>query len=370
MYSRIPCLSVKAVLVLGLCVFASACNRSTGPSSSSSTLDIVFTSSDVMSATRGSHRACSVTYESTTVNGRCYTPLSVKGIFNMATLGSTGGGGAGARLLGGGTLSGLEAVFHTGAFDLATSPSIDGDDNIQDSSGGPFNYISLDIQAIEYSFLGEAGDRVYHVRIPFAQTVPSESSVYSSCGLGGGLTEADTYGSLYGTFSANAGDILVCIKSTDTETCENTDFQWVNGSSLTSTRPGSPKAVSGTYLLTADACTMSGDMADITWGHSTLEMSLSSAVSVSAEITAGVKTYTVGASTGTGLTATIDVDLTDALFVPDSAINSALNTQTESQILGQIDEVLLKPMFVNKHKSTPASNDDGMMDASVTLTVN
>lgn len=340
------------------------------PGGGDSKINLLLTSSDLStSSLTRSGSNCSVTYESTTVTGKCYTPLKVSGFFNKATLGSTSGGDP-VRLLGGGSTSGLEAVFKKAAFDLSTSPTLEGDDNIEDG-GGTYNMMSLSIQGLEIAFEAEATNKVYRVRIPFTTNPPSANSTFSTCGLDGGTTEADTLGTLWSGITATAGDVLVCIKSAISETCEDTDFQWVDGSgNLQSTRPGSPKQVTGTHLLTADSCTAGSEHPDITWGNATFDVSLSSSVSVSASRgDSGTKTYTVGSQSGRTLTATIDVDTANILFVPTAALAADLSSQTQAAILGNIENILLKSIYTNAHKSTAASSSDGMLSATVTLAV-
>lgn len=311
---------------------------------------------------------CSVTYESTTTNGKCYSPVEVSGIFNAGSLSSTGGG-APVRILGGGNDHGLTAVFKKAAFNLKSQPTIDGEDNIQDG-GGTYNLVTLSVQAIETTFVADTGNQYYHVRIPFTTTPPSANSTFSSCGLGGGLTEADSLGTLFGSVTAYPGDILVCIKATSTATCTDSEYQWVDGSgNLQSTRPGSPKRLAGSQLMVADSCTSSGAHPEITWGKASVDISLGSSVSVSAAISEGVKSYTTGGSTGTALTMTLDISTSNSIFVPTTAIAGDLNSVNQATVLGSIDQILLKPIYVGNNKSSSASTGDGMLSATASLSV-
>jgi hypothetical protein len=300
-------------------------------------------------------------------SGKCYTPTQVKGIFNMATMGSTMGG-APVRLLGGGTATGLAAVFQKAEFNLKTSPALAGEDNIE-SGSGTYNLVTLSVQSIEFTIVGTASNKYYHVRVPFTTTPPSANSTFSTCGLGGGLDEADTLGTLYTGITAYPGDILVCIKTSSSESCEHADFQWVDASgNLSSTRPGSPKQLTGSYLYTADSCTAGSSHPEITWGYAGLDIMLSSSVTATAEFTGGTKTYTVGGNSGTALTVTLDIATDNSIFVPSSAISGDLSAATESDILQNITSIQLKPVYI-KNRKTNAAPGTGDMTATATLTV-
>ncbi len=360
---------MKNLARLLLFTLLAGCNSSSTSDSSSGNLSIVFTSSTL--AARPLLRAgasCSVDTDAGGHEmGLCYTPLQIGGYFNEASLSKTGGG-APIRILGGGTDSGLAAVFKKSAFDLKTSPTIaSGDDNIQDG-GGTYDILTIRAQALEVAFVADTGNQVYHVRIPFAATPPSSSTVFSSCGLGGGLTDADTLGTLFGSVVAEAGDILVCIKAISTETCADTDYQWVSGTTLSSTRPATPKQLVGTYLKNSDACTDGATHPEVTWGSANLDILLGTAVTVSAEITAGVKTYTSGGTMGSKLTVTLDIGSAESLFVPTSALGSDLGAVTQAQVLAAIDSILFKPVYIKNRKTSSAAGT-GDLTATATLTV-
>lgn len=300
-------------------------------------------------------------------SGKCYTPLYVKGVFNMASISSTQGG-PGARILGGGTEVGLESVFKKAEFDLKNSPELSGEDNLQDSTNSSFNLVSLSVQAIEYAFRATSSNKFYYVRIPFVTTPPSASSAFSSCGLDGGLTEADSLGTLYTGLTAYPGDILVCVKTSSSESCSDSDYQWIDNQSLTSTRPASPKKLSGTYLMSEDSCTQGADHPELTWGSTTLDILLSSPVSVSASIDQGVKTYSSNGTSGNKLEFSLDIDTASALFVPSSAISSDLATATESEVLNHIGSIQIKPIYIKNRKNNP-SPGTGDMTASAAITI-
>lgn len=353
-------------LFLALSVLSSC--DSTSDSSATGNLDLVLKSSDLARGSRAG-TSCSVSYESSTVLGKCYTPLSVKGVFSTASLGSTSGG-AGVRVLGGGTETGLESIFKQAAFDLETSPTISGDDNIQDGSGGPFNLVSLSVQALEVAFVAESGAKVYRVRVPFVSTPPSSNASFFAC-LDTPADVVDPLGTIWSGITASPGDILVCIKNTETETCAASDYKWVDGSGvLQTTRPGSPKRLSGTYLATAESCTTAGDHPDITWGNASLDIGLSQAVAISAAFgEGGAKTYTTDSGSGSKLTINLDIDTTESLFVPDAAFTSDLSATLQAAILSNIEKILLKSIYINNNKTTAATASGARLNAVATLTV-
>lgn len=364
--------------VLWGCSGSKGGDSSQGGGSAASNVDLVLLSSSLSSSLNASADRyaamagtnCSVTTDvGGTETGKCYSALQIKGYFNSLTLGATSGG-AGVRLLGGGSLTGLEAVFSRAAFDLKTSPAIEGEDNIQDGTSSSYNLMTIKIQALEYSFVGTSANKYYHVRIPFVTTPPSASSVYANCGLGGGLAEADTLGTLYPNLTAYPGDILVCIKNTSSETCADADYQWVESSGATaSVRPSSPLRLTGNYLYVEDeTCDMSGATPSVNWGAVGLDILLQSPVSVSASINGGVKTYTSGGTSGNKLTVNIDIDSDGAIFVPSSAIGPDLSSATESQILQNLASIQVSAIYVKNRKNNGAPGT-GDLSASVSLSV-
>lgn len=356
------------LLILPLFV---ACSN--GDSASDGNLSIVFASSTL--STRAEDRVgtpCNVTSDIGGLNeaGRCYTPLQVSGYFNMASLSKTGGG-APVRILGGGSDSGIASVFKKAAFDLKTSPTIaSSEDNIQDG-GGTYDVLSLTVQALEVVFVAETPARYYHVRIPFTGTPPSSVTAFGSCGLTtSALAEADTLGSLFGSLEAQAGDILVCIKPASTDVCADTDFNWVNSSdNLQPTRPASPKQLTGSFLKTDDACTGGATRPEVTWGFASLDVMLSSPITVSAAISEGVKTYTSGGVSGTKALVSLDIATAESLFVPGTTSASDLASTSQSTILSGIDTILFKPVYIKNNKnSSTAGTGDLTATATVTIT--
>jgi hypothetical protein len=347
-------------------------------SSGSSNLSIVLRSSQLASSLiRGSAErlraaaatACTATVDAATVNGTCYTPLAVAGAFNEARLSSSAMGANPVRLLGGGSQSGVASVFKHADFDLKASPTIQGEDNIEGAAVTTFSYLNLRAQYVEVSFVATPANKAYHVRTFFVNNVPSTDSVLSagSCRVSTALTEADAAGTLFSGMTAQAGDIMVCVKATSSETCSDSDYQWVTtGGALSSTRPSPPKQQSGANLVTATTCPSDG----ANWGYGSVNLGFPSDVTISASFSEGKKVYTAGGKSGEKLTFSLDVSLGDSLFVPSSTGIADLATANETAVLANIDQILLKPMYVSKHRTGGSAGDAAnMLSATPTLTV-
>jgi hypothetical protein len=367
--------------------FLPSCGSTPSSSSNSGNVKITFTTSTLSSALLakkgsflhtqavGSGTNCSVTVESTTTTGKCYTPLKVKGFFDRASLASTSGGTP-VRVLGGGSkYSGFQDIFRHEAFDLSSTVTIDGDDNIQDGTSSSYNLMTMRVQSLEYQIEAVVGGttKFYTVRNFFSDSKPSTSTLLTDCSLSSGeLTEADTYGDLYSGITAKRGDLMVCIKTTSSATCAASDFVWVDSSGTTySTRPASPLQLTGTYFGNTPSCSQSSGSPAITWGSSELTSALASGVSVTASISGGTKTYTVNGSSGTQLNVAIDIVATDSLFIPSSAtdVTNLSSVASESIFLQNLNKILLKPVFKNNNRTSAADTGDSTLSSSVTLTI-
>lgn len=312
--------------------------------------------------------ACQVTAGTSQTNGSCYTPSAVRGAFNTARLRSTEMGGAPVRILGGGTASGPADIFKHASFDLKQSPSIKGEDNIENATSTSFNFMTLQAQYLEFGFVGTPDNKEFRVRTFFVNNVPSTESALSasSCRVSSALSEADAIGTLFPGSAAQAGDILVCVKPSSASTCTDVDFQWVTSEgTLTTARPTSPKRQSGSSIINATACPSDG----ANWGYGSLDLGFSSPVTASARFDEGKKIYTVGSSSGSKLTFTVDINLDGALFVPQSTGISDLAAATENAVLANIDQILLKSMFIAKASGRAADNVASMLTATPSLTV-
>lgn len=384
MYKNFLC-----VLCLGgMALITLSCSQSS--SNSSGNLKISFTSSSLASASSlrlkdmdahlavsvSSGTSCQMTVESTTTTGKCYTPLKVGGFFDQASLANTSGGMP-VRLLGGGEkYYGFQDIMRHEAFDLASSLQLDGDDNIQDGTAASYNKLTMRVQSLFYQFEASVGGstKYYTVRVFLADSKPSESTTLTGCsGLSAGaLAEADTYGDLYAGISAKKGDVMVCIQSTAAATCSASDFKWVDSSGITyATRPTPPLLLSGAHLTNTPSCTYSADRPDITWGSSDIAVSLAQVVTVSATQSGGVKTYKVGSSSGTALTAAIDITATHSIFIPDSAsaVTNLSTVSDEATLLQNLNKIFFKPIFKNNSRTSISDSGDAPLSGTVTLTV-
>lgn len=347
-------------------------------SSGSSNIDLIFSSSQLglasLSPVLGGQflasEACQLSLGSQTVQGVCTTPLGMSGSFNAARLYNPVGGSVPVRLLGGGNESGLEAVFKYAAFDLSTTPTIDGDDNIQDgSASATYTSMYLTAQYLEYAFTATPDSKVYRVRTFFASSKPSDEEAFqaSGCRVSSSLGEADSIGTLFADLEAQAGDILVCVKNSADATCADTDFQWVaSDGTLSSTRPATPKQQSSGALFTESSCS-----SDTDWGYAKINIAFPEAISISAAFgDGGVKTYTVDGSSGTKLNFKIDIDLENALFVPSSSGISDFALANEPAILNNISDILPKSFYIAKHQTVFSEGDTStMLQGTPELTV-
>lgn len=376
--------SYSYLAVIGLAVFSAACGKDDsggGSGSGSGNVNIAVKSSAFSALARSKAKYSALSTNCSVQNGaatgKCYTPTRVAGNFNMASLGSTYGG-VPVRLLGGGEkYHGLDDVFRTAPFDLSESVFIDGDDNIQDGGGGPYNMVTLHAQALETQFL--AAGKYFTVRLFFVGQPPSSESVFSSCGLDSGTLEGmDEKGVLYSGMPSGiqAGDILVCIKDTQGAICADSDFQWVNDSSgyaLSSTRPSTPVRLTGSYFQSlSNQCSQGSEHPDLTWGGTDLYASLATPISVSASFSEGTKIYTSGSASGSTLDVTVDLNVENSIFVPSSAIASFESTDYATDgptVRGNLDQILLKQVYEYNARSSSSQVIESMLSATVSLAI-
>ena len=340
-----------------LLVLVAGCDRQ-GPNESS--LGLVVKASPARA--RG---ACTVSVNGGTENGNCFTPTSVSAHFSSASLSDT------VKIVGGGDkYHGLESVFRTERMDLNAAPRIEGDDNLQNAAGSSFNELSFAVRAMETVFTGTAGGRVFRVRHFFVDQPPSSSSTFSarSCGFNSeNFKLMDRLGRLYEGSAAEPrrGDIMVCVKDAG-ESCAETDYRWVEGGSLVGARSANTKRLAGALLTSSEVCPVGG--ADTAWSALTLAFGLTTPVSLSARVEGGKKIYTTAdGKSGTRLTVTVEIPLTDSLFLHHTASMSDLATATEPQILANLDKLMLKPVYVMNTRTGP--EPAAAMSAAVTTVV-
>ncbi len=308
--------------------------------------------------------------------GSCYTPISMSGVFNTASITNFAGGNT-ARLMGGGDkYHGLDDIFRQAKFDLSQKLFMDGDDNLQDQGTVTYSGISVDTKALELVFTSMS--KYFHVRYSFVDQPPSSSSIFSTCGLDSGTSEqADLKGTIW-TAPSNikAGDILVCLKDTSTETCTDSEYQWISSDTgaLTSTRPTSPVRFSGSYAFEASKCISTGERPDITWGGVSLYAQLDTSVEIGATIDQGKKLYSSGSSTGHTMDLTLTIDTTDSLFVPSqliSAFNSSDYNTDGPTILKNLDKITLRQIYEynNRISSSVMISGNSMLNSQLSITL-
>ena len=355
-----------------------------GPSdSSTSNLTIKVVPATVLRSTRASTLTAATTCtpsdtsNNNSVTGYCFTPINVRGSFTGATL-SRAQGGIPSRILGGGSETGFESVFKRGLFDLATTPSIaSSEDNLEDAtSTTTYDMLQVNAQVIETVFsAGTSPVKYYHVRTYFVAQPPSTDSAFGSCTFSDGEKSImDEGGTIYtGSNSGiQAKDILVC-ETTDSATeCAESDYKWVDGSSLSATRPASPKQITtNSIYYTASSCTAGSDHPDMSWGYGQVSFDLDASYSISAAISGGTKTYTYDGTSGTKIEFEVAMDTTESLFFPAS---SGLATDpanwSESDVLSHINEIQLKPIgWASGQGSSATGSSGGLLGAGLTITV-
>jgi hypothetical protein len=306
-------------------------------------------------------------------DGKCYTPTAMKGFFNTLYLSGVGSSNDGsARLMGGGNkYTGLESVFRTGFFDVSESVFLDGDDTLQ-IDGGSFDLVDMRVQTIEYQF-GAAG-KFFNVRIPLVNLPTTTDPEFEGCIDEGGLGESAKYVDLYSApTTVTAGDILVCVTDSASDSCADADFKWTNSSGeLLSTRPSSPLRLTGSAAFEPSTCTSGADYPEVTWGSMALYAQLAEDAEASAEIIEGKKLYTAGGKSGNTLNTTVDLDLSNQLYVPSSLSAAYLSTDYAANgatILGALDRITLRQIYQLNTRSSSSVNidSDNMFQAAVSF---
>jgi hypothetical protein len=299
--------------------------------------------------------------------GKCYTPSAIRGHFNLLS--------AGARLLGGGDkYHGLESVFRTGYFDFAAPVFLDGDDNIQDGIVGNGNVVSMSVQSLEYQFL--AAGKYFNVRIPMVTIPAAQDPQFLGCIDEGGLGASAKYTKLYADgINVTAGDILVCIKDTQTAVCKDADYNWVDSSGtltpMSGTRPGSPQRLTGAYAFNKSSCTSGSSNPNVTWGSMDFHAAGSSSLGITATIEAGKKIYTKGSETGNTLDVTVSFDMSNQLFVPNTAAAAYVSSDYSADgatIRQNLDKIMLRQIYQYNTRSSSSVNIDSDNMGSATLT--
>lgn len=312
------------------------------------------------------------------VSGKCLTPINVGGSFSVARLSSSLGGPP-ARILGGGTEIGLNDIFKRGFFDLLKPFTIDSsEDNLESVSGQSFNLFWVESQVVETTFL--AASKVFHVRTYFVDQPPASDVYFDSCHFSvDEQSEMNSKGTIYtdSRQGIRAKDILVCIKDHLSDTCAETDYQWVDSSGvLQSTRPAAsePKQiVTHQRYYTTSVCIPNVDFTpkSMSWGHGDIAFSLSTPVTIEAAYAdRGEKTYTYAGKSGTKIHFEVVTDTDGALFIAGSTGLSGGDPATwqQSDVLQNIDRIQFKPLGWASGLSNPTAS--GPLGGAVSATLN
>jgi hypothetical protein len=319
--------------------------------------------------------ACSVTVDGFDIPGMCFTPTDVQGTVSRISLGSSTSGNPFVRLVGGSQIyTGYDLAFRHLPFSWANS-LIKGDDALQSGSDTSFDTLSLYLRSVETVFQATALGRYYHVRTYFVNQPASLTSTFSNCGLGAGIAQVDAKGALYPEgLTVQRRDVMVCITDNLDQTCAETDYFWPDSSgSLYATRPSTALRVGGSFLVDADDCVIGADPVNITWGGAELYFPIPRPVTVSAVVDNGIKIYTVKNPTetsGQNLDVNVDFDAAYSLFVPATSSITDLSTVPETTLTGHLNEILIKPLYVESTKTIDALTGSTSLNANVTLTVN
>lgn len=301
--------------------------------------------------------------------GKCYTPTAIRGHFNALN-------GGGSRLLGGGNkYHGLESVFRTGYFDLANPVALDGDDNIQDGAKTSTSIVSMSIQSVEYQFL--AAGKYFNVRIPMVTVPAKNDTAFVGCIDESGLGESLKYTKLYADgIAVSAGDILACIKDTKTETCKDSEFNWVDANGVltpvSGTRPSEPLRLTGLYAFNKSSCAQGADHPSVTWGGLDLHAATTSTFGVTAEIKEGKKIYTKGSESGNTLDVTIAMDFSNQLFVPNAAASAFASSDYATDgvtVRKNLDKITLRQIYQYNTRTSASTNIDSDNLGTATLSV-
>jgi hypothetical protein len=264
------------------------------------------------------------------------------------------------------------------------------EDNIESSDLNYFNMVTVVLGSLEYqleipSSNSAITERFWTVRIPMVrQELTGDSSVAtcsaSNASAAGKIAAAKLYDS---PSKFLAGDVLVCMKAAQTDTCADTDFAWIDSSngSTSTTRPTSPVRLAGTYAMNSLQCTASEGKPDLTLSSLDFNSVLSTGAGIKLSKTFGeggttqysytsdctisskTGTCTGTATTGTKLTATIDFTVTDSMF----AYNLDPATDAKADLLKNLQNFTLKPVFINNFRTAAGTGDANGITAKVSL---
>jgi hypothetical protein len=298
------------------------------------------------------------------VDGFCTTPLRVRGTANQISV--SGPTHVPTRLLGGGQ-QGVEGLFSYHPFELDTSATLAGEDNVGEVET-QFDELKVHWNHVETSF--EAAGRVFTLRhVVFSQPIFDEPAFDSCIRNPGERERIEKAGQLFPGVTAKRGDVLVCIKNDKAERCTDGEFSWVDATTgaLTKVRPDKPARLAGEFFTTKPRCTPAPETRDTGFTAPVFELRVKLAAPfwLAAKNTTDHRVYRfrdgAGTRSGSKLTLAFDFDLQSSLFWE---IDPA--TATEAEILSGIDRVMLVPLRVANGRT---QDGDGAAQQGMTVKV-
>lgn len=301
-------------------------------------------------------------------SGSCITPVSVKGHVDSINLGGDYFGG-GIRLLGGGSGFGQNYILEGSVIDLADPLSLGGEDNAQDTDfahhnsrvSTAFNYLDVQFAVPRTDDTTQESTAEYwtyrYAFVPYpvsqepvytrTETTPGDVT-YSATGEtlaeclaadfpeAGELADNNNTDLLGGLSGVKTGDILICRKSSATETCTPEDFQWLNiiTNTFVTSRPADNGDIFQFSRLANHKITCEsqhdGPGFSVDLGGFDIHAALYKNIQFSADIDKDSKIYEFQYASdldsnkkGSEMHLFIDLDFTDSLFVHDDTDTNA-----------------------------------------------
>lgn len=297
-------------------------------------------------------------------DGLCITPINISGYASSVGLGRSGGG-APVRLFGS-TLGSISldrnGELEVSPFDFQDRISMEGESSIQDDTGSG----SWDLLQVYTAYMDvqlQINDEFWTVRYAFISQQPASESTIESCvedhyfesiqANSGLLAEGETEGSY------KKGDKMLCVKSSASETCADSDFQWLDldSGSFVSTRPSNP--LQHEWANNEDVtCSQDDPGYDINLGFYDIYATIENPFELSAEYNTCYPTFTYTdpntneTTTGNTLNAEFDFDMTGSVYLREM-------TETETETNAEIFQSLyFKQMYLRDQLAEPAAPGD------------
>lgn len=340
--------------------------------------------------------ACNVTIGASSHSGNCFTPLSVKAKSAQLNAGSSLGG-IPIRLLNftaSATNSGLDSPFGilgVAPFDFSNPQAITNtysEDNIQDGTVSTiYNRIIVDMRSLEMtieipSSNTNVSSKFWTIRYPFIPQDLTTITGYSDCASQDPhIAELATsaLGKIYSSPSSfSIGDVLLCQKSLSTDTCLDSDFEYINSTDGTTstTRPSTPVQLTGSYLLAhSSSCSITGTNPSLSLGYINFESNLANGFKAEKTNTNGNYSYDISSGCessstcnsgvlrqGNTATITISYDMIQSVFAPSDI---DLNTETEANLKKNLHRILLKPLYVINNRTSEGNGNSPELNSTI-----